>query len=123
MGGGGSDKQAPPDNTKRLKLVPVEENTNTYGWIRITPDTLSLGANRVKPDSYYTVYFVNGTEKQPASKESTVQASGSGEVKFSTRLTEPLGARWAKVALYQHTDGKSAVTDSNLKPFMEASLR
>jgi hypothetical protein len=123
MGGGASDKEAPPDNTKRLKLMPIEEGTNMYGWIRLTPDNLSLGANRVKPDTFYTVYFVNGNEKQAAGKDPTVRSSGSGEIKFNLRLTEPLGARWTKLVLYQHTDNKQAPTDATTKPFMEGSLR
>ena len=122
MGGGGADKDPPPDNTRRLKMTPLEENTHVYGWIRITPDTMSIGANRCKPDTYYTVYFVNGAEKQAVGPEPTVQASGSGEIKFSVRLTEPLGAKWTKVVLFQHTDDKPAIAE-NLKPFMEGSLR
>ena len=128
MGGGASDKEAPPDNTKRIKLTTVEEVSNTtvgvpYGWVRITPDQLALGANRVKPDTWFTVYFVNGAEKQAVGKEPTVRASGSGEVKFGMRLTEPLGARWPKIILMEHTDGKEVIDDKALKPYMEASLR
>jgi len=121
--GGGGDKDPPPDNTRKLKLNPLDESSNTYGWVRITADNLMLGANRVKPDTFYTVYFVNGAEKQAVGEHATVRSTGSGEFKFQSRLTEPLGAKWAKVVMYTHTDNLEPVTESNLQPLMEASLR
>lgn len=123
MGGkGGGDNEAPPDNTKKLKMNPLDDQSNAYGWVRITADALTLGANRLQPDSYYTVYFVNGSEKQAIGEEPTIQTSGVGEAKFQTRLTEPLGAKWSKIVMYAHTDNQPQPGD-NLKPVMEASLR
>jgi hypothetical protein len=122
MGGGGGDKDTPVDNTRRLKMVPVEEGTNAYGWVRISADSLSLGANRIAPDNYYTIYYVNGSDKQAVGEEPTIQSSGAGEAKFTIRLTEPLGAKWSKIVMYQHTDGKAAISDT-MKPCMECSLK
>jgi hypothetical protein len=125
MGGAGtsSEKDAGP-HVRKLKLTPVEENPNPelYGWVRISQDTLSLGVNHIKPNSFYTVYFVNGEDKKVVSKDATIHAGRNGEAKFSTRLTEPLGARWAKIVVFLHTDNKPK-SDENLKPMMEASLR
>lgn len=120
--GGGGDKDAPVDNTRRLKMMPLEDGTNAYGWVRITADALSLGANRIPKDTFYTVYLVNGSEKQTIGEEPTIQSTGAGEAKFTVRLVEPLGAKWNKIVLYQHTDGKKDIADS-MKPYMECSLK
>lgn len=121
--GGGGQEDTAGETVRKLKLVPLDEtNTKTYGWVRISADTLSLGANHLQPDAYYTVYFENGNERTPVGEEPTVRTSGVGEVKFNHRLTEPLGAKWAKLVLYQHTDGKEELT-AQMQPVMEAKLR
>jgi hypothetical protein len=124
LGGfGGSEPEAAGEAVRKLKLVPLDEkNTKTYGWVRISADTLSLGANRLDPDSFYTVYFENNGEKSPVGEEPTIKTSGEGEVKFNYRMTEPLGAKWGKLVLYQHADGNEDITAAT-KPVMEAKLR
>ena len=125
MGGAGTsgEKDVGP-HVRKLKLSPIEETPSPelYGWVRISQDQLSLGVNHIKPDSYYTVYFVNGDDKQKVGKVDSIRSSHAGEAKFQVRLTEPLGARWAKLVVFLHTDNKPKGED-NLKPMMEASLR
>lgn len=123
LGGSGSEPDTAGETVRKIKMLPLEEkNTRTYGWVRISADTLSLGANHLDPDNFYTVYFENGTEKQAVGEEPTVRTSGVGEAKFTMRLTEPLGAKWGKIVIYQHVDGKEDLT-AQMKPVMEAKLR
>ena len=120
LGGSGADKPE-AESIRKLKLSNVEENEKAYGWVRISADQLALGANFLQPDAVYSVYFVNGGEKQMLGEEPG-HSSEVGEFKFAMRLTEPLGAQWAKVVIYQHPDGNPE-NKANLKPVMEASLR
>ena len=124
LGGSGTEQDSGGDTVRKLKMLPLDEkNTRTYGWVRISADTLSLGANHLPPDTVYTVYFVNEAEKQVANTEETVtRTSGRGEAKFTMRLTEPLGAKWEKIVLFHHVDGREAL-DGELQPVMEAKLR
>lgn len=123
LGGFGSQPDTAGETVRKLKLVPLDEkNTKTYGWVRISADTLSMGANRLDPDAFYTVYFENGTEKSPVGEEPTIRTSGDGEMKFNYRLTEPLGAKWSKLVVYEHKDGKEELT-AQMEPVMEAKLR
>lgn len=122
LGGSGNDKPE-ADNIRKIKLNYLAEppNPKAYGWVRITADQLAVGANHLDPDAVYSVYFVNGGEKQMLGEEPG-HSSEAGEFKFAMRLTEPLGAQWAKVVIYQHPDGNPE-NKANLKPVMEASLR
>jgi len=104
-------------------MVPLDDASTAYGWVRITADSVIMGANRLKPDTYYSVYFVNGGEKQALGEKPTKETSGVGEFKFEYRMTEPLGAKWSKIVMYAHTDNKEEIVDANLKPEMECSLR
>lgn len=123
LGGSGSEPDTAGETVRKIKMLPLDEkNTKTYGWVRISADTLSLGANHLAPDNFYTVYFENANEKQAVGEEPTVRTSGVGEAKFTMRLTEPLGAKWGKIVLYQHTDGKEDQT-AQMTPVMEAKLR
>ena len=123
LGGSGSEPDNAGETVRKIKMIPLEEkNTHTYGWVRISADTLSLGANHLAPENFYTVYFENGSDKQTVGEEPTLKTSGVGEAKFTLRLTEPLGAKWGKIVLYQHVDGKEDLT-GELKPVMEAKLR
>ena len=120
LGGGGADKPE-AENIRKLKLSTLEEPSKAYGWVRITADQLALGANFLQPDTVYSVYFVNGSEKQELGVEPG-RSTEAGEYKFAMRLTEPLGAQWAKIVVYQHTDNNPE-NKTGLKPVMEASLR
>lgn len=123
LGGAGTDQDTGGETVRKIKMLPLDEkDLRTYGWVRISADTLSLGANHLKPDSFYTVYFENATEKEGVGEKPTIRTSGSGEAKFQLRLTEPLGAKWGKIVMYHHQDGKEAI-DGTLAPVMEAKLR
>lgn len=123
LGGSGTEQDTAGETVRKIKMLPLEEkNTHTYGWVRISADTLSLGANHLDPEAYYTVYFENGSDKQAIGEEPTLRTSGVGEAKFTYRLTEPLGAKWGKIVMYQHVDGREEPT-GEMKPVMEAKLR
>lgn len=121
--GGGSAQDNAGETVRKLKLAPLDEkNLKSYGWVRITADQLSMGANRLDPDTWYTIYFVNEGEKQIINDEATVHSNAQGEAKFNYHLTEPLGAKWSKLVIYEHTDGQEAVS-ADMRPVMEAKLR
>ena len=120
LGGAGNDKPE-AENIKKLKLNNLDEASKAYGWVRITADQLALGANYLEPDTVYSVYFVNGSEKQELGEEPG-RSTGVGEYKFAMRLTEPLGAQWAKIVVYKHTDNNPE-NKTGLTPVMEAALR
>ena len=102
-------------------MLPIDEKyTHTYGWVRISADALTMGANHLNPENFFTVYFENGTDKQTLGEELTLVTSRFGEAKYTLRLTEPLGAKWTKIVLYQHTDGKEDLS-GEMKPVMEAN--
>lgn len=123
LGGSGSEPDNAGETIRKIKMLPLEEkNTRTYGWVRISADTLSLGANHLAPENFYTVYFENGSDRQAVGEAPTIRTSGVGEAKFTMRLTEPLGAKWGKIVLYQHVDGKEDLS-AEMKPVMEAKLR
>ena len=123
MGGSGAEAETAGETVRKIKMIPLDEkNHRTYGWVRISADALTLGANHLDPDAFYTVYFENGTDKQTIGEEATLRTSGAGEAKFTYRLTEPLGAKWGKIVMYQHTSGQQEVT-GEMQPVMEAKLR
>lgn len=124
LGGAGGDQDTGGGETvRKIKMVPLDEtNQRTYGWVRISADTLSLGANHLQPDAFYTVYFENATDKQEVGENPTIRTSGAGEAKFTLRLTEPLGAKWGRIVMYQHEQNKEQ-RDGPMQPVMEAKLR
>ena len=123
LGGSGQEPDTAGETVRKIKMLPLEEkNLHTYGWVRISADTLSLGANHLSKDKFYTVYFENGADKQTLGEEPTLKTSAVGEAKFVLRLTEPLGAKWSRIVLYEHVDDKEDLS-GELKPVLEAKLR
>ena len=123
MGGSGAEADTAGETVRKIKMLPLDEkNTKTYGWVRISADALTLGANHLDPDAFYTVYFENGSDKQVIGEEATLRTSGRGEAKFTYRLTEPLGAKWGKIVMYHHVNGNQEMT-GDMQPVMEAKLR
>ena len=106
LGGfGGSQPDTAGETVRKIKMMPLDEkNLKTYGWVRISADQLTLGANHVTPDQWYSVYFVNDSEKIGIGERPQIRSTGAGELKFSMRLTEPIGAKWAKIVIFQHDD-------------------
>ncbi len=121
LGGGGAGQDSGADDTIKVSLKPLEEASKIYGWVRITEDLFSLGANRLEKDAYYAVYFVAGDEKEPVGENPLTQASGVGEVKFGVRLTEPIGGKWEKIVLYHQPNGEE--NSEGLEPVLQGSLR
>ena len=110
LGGGGS-KSPPEDDTVRVTMKPIaEEDTNIYGWVRITPDKFAVGANRLEPDSYYAVYLENSDGRQAMTDKPARRSFGDGEFKFEPRLKEPFGGEWDKVVLYHRPNGEEDAT-------------
>lgn len=118
---GGGDAEESGDDTIKVSLKPLEEESKIYGWVRVTGDQFNLGANRLPKDQWYSVYFVSGDEKQAVGENPVTRSSGSGEVKFGTRLEEPLGAEWDKVVLYHQPQGEK--NNEGMVPVLEGSLR
>jgi hypothetical protein len=106
LGGGGS-KSPPEDDTVRVTMKAVnEDDTNIYGWIRITPDKFAVGANRLEPKTYYAVYLENSETRKAMTDKPSRRSYDDGEFKFETRLKEPFGGEWDKVVLYRRPNGK-----------------
>lgn len=111
LGGGGAGGSAPPeDDTIKVTLKPLDEASNTYGWVRIAPDKFSAGANRLNPDTYYAVYLVSGENKQAMTDNPVRRSFGDGEFKFETKLQEPFGGEWDKVVIYERPNGEKDET-------------
>lgn len=105
LGGGGGD--APPeDDTIKVNLKPLDEASDSYGWVRIFPDKFAVGANRLNPDTYYAVYLVSGERKEQVTEKAVRRSYGDGEFKFDTKLKEPFGGEWDKVVLYERPNGE-----------------
>jgi hypothetical protein len=110
LGGGGS-KSPPEDDTVRVTMKPVnEDDSDIYGWCRISPDKFSVGANRLEPKTYYAVYLENSETRKAMTDKPARRSFGDGEFKFETRLKEPFGGEWDKVVIYRRPNGKE---DSN----------
>lgn len=107
LGGGGS-KSPPEDDTVRITMKPLQEQEEKeiYGWVRITPDKFSVGANRLEPGNYYAVYLVSGEKRQAMTEKPVRRSFNDGEFKFETRLKEPFGGEWDKVVLYHRPNGE-----------------
>ena len=116
--GGGDD---PGDDTLKITLKPLEEDSKTYGWVRITTDQFSLGGNRLERKNYYGIYLVTGDEKMALGEKSVRRTSSSGELKFKHRLEEPLGGKWDKIVVYHQPNGEK--DNSGMVPVLEGSLR
>ena len=106
LGGGGAGSAPPEDDTIKVNLKPLDETSNSYGWVRIIPDKFSVGANRLAPNTYYAVYLVSGENKQPMTENPVRRSYGDGEFKFDTKLKEPFGGEWDKVVIYQRPNGE-----------------
>ena len=123
LGGAGQEPDTAGETVRKIKMLPLDEkDTHTYGWVRISADALTMGANHLPPENFYTVYFETGADKQTLGEGPALRTSAVGEAEYTLRLTEPLGAKWSKIVLYQHTDGKEDLS-GEMKPVMEAKLR
>ncbi|MBI3929789.1 MAG: hypothetical protein HY319_29885 [Armatimonadetes bacterium] len=120
-GFGGGEEQA-ADETMKVRLKPLKEDSKVYGWVRISADQFSLGANHLQKDAVFSVYFVNASERKPVAEEAVVRSDDSGEAKYGARLTEPLGGQWDKVVLYLHPDGNPSNVEG-IQPVLEGSLK
>ncbi len=119
LGGGGAGSP-PEDDTVRVTLKPVDESSSIYGWARITPDKFAVGANRLESDSYYAVYIVSATGREPMTDRPARRTFGDGEFKFETRLKEPFGGEWDKVVLYHRPGGEHE--EQGMVPVLEGVL-
>lgn len=106
LGGGGGAKSPPEDDTVRVTMKPLAQETDIYGWVRITPDKFAVGANRLEPKKYYAVYLVSGEKREAMSEKHVRRTHGDGEFKFETKLKEPFGGEWDKVVLYHRPNGE-----------------
>jgi hypothetical protein len=118
--GGGSGDAPPEDDTIKVDLKPLDENSNSYGWVRIFPDKFAVGANRLNPDTYYAVYLVSGDRKEPVTDRPVRRSFGDGEFKFDTKLKEPFGGEWDKVVVYERPNGEN--DESGMIAVLEGSL-
>lgn len=119
--GGGPGGDDPGDDTVKITLKPMEEESKIYGWVRITTDQFNLGANRLPKDQWYGIYLVTGEERLALGERPVRQTSGSGELKFGTRLEEPLGGKWDKIVVYHQPNGEKS--NEGMVPILEGSLR
>lgn len=120
MGGGGAGQAPPEDDTIKVDLKPLDEASNSYGWVRIVPDRFSVGANRLNPNTYYAVYLVSGETEQPMTENPARRSFGDGEFKFDTKLKEPFGGEWDKVVIYERPNGEK--DDTGMNPVLEGTL-
>lgn len=110
--GGGPGSDAPPeDDTLKVNLKPLDEDSKSYGWVRIAPDKFAAGANGLRPGTYYAVYLVSGETKEPMTDRPARRTFGDGEFKFQTKLKEPFGGEWDKVVIYERPNGEKDDTE------------
>ncbi len=119
MGGGGAGTP-PEDDMIRVTMKPADEESEIYGWVRITPDRFAVGANRLEPHNYYAVYVVSGDRREPMTERPARRTFGDGEFKFETRLKEPFGGEWDKVVLYHRPAGEHE--EQGMVPVLEGTL-
>lgn len=111
LGSGIGGDGPPEDDTVKVNLKPPKDASNAYGWVRILPDKFSVGANHLKPDTYYAVYLFAGDKSQPMTDNPSRRTFGDGEFKFEVKLKEPFGGEWDKVVLYERPHGEKDATD------------
>ncbi len=121
LGGGPGGGDGPPeDDTIKVNLKPLDESSDSYGWVRIAPDKFAVGANRLQPRTYYAVYLVSGETKEPMTDNPVRRTFGDGEFKFQTKLKEPFGGEWDKVVIYERPNGEK--DDTGMIAILEGPL-
>jgi len=94
---------------EKISLDPMKKHKNASGTAVISSNSLNIEAKGLKPDSVYTVWFVN---KKPKKKEAGAgtapymfKTNASGDGSYSAPLEESPFGKWQMIMIVLHPDG------------------
>ena len=92
-----------------LSFVPAKENPKATGTINLSADRLKIGAEGLKHDSVYTVWFVNMKPKKAQAGAGTApfmfKTDAQGKGSYDAALAESPIGKWAAIMVVLHPSG------------------
>ena len=93
---------------EEIALDPMKKHKAASGSAFIRSDSLSIEARGLKPNSVYTVWFVNKKPKKKAGAGSppyVFKTNQAGEGSYSAPLGESPFGKWQMIMIVLHPDG------------------
>ena len=93
---------------EEITLDPMKKHKAASGSAFIRSDSLSIEARGLKPNSVYTVWFVNKKPKKEAGAGSApymFKTNETGEGSYSAPLGESPFGKWQMIMIVLHPDG------------------
>jgi hypothetical protein len=93
---------------EEVTLDPMKKHKAASGSAFISSDSLSIEARGLKPNSVYTVWFVNKKPKKEAGAGSApymFKTNDTGEGSYSAPLAESPFGKWQMIMIVLHPDG------------------
>jgi len=94
---------------ERISLDPMKKHKGASGTAVISSNSLNIEARGLKPDSVYTVWFVN---KKPKKKEAGAgtppymfKTNASGDGSYTAVLEESPFGKWQMIMIVLHPNG------------------
>jgi hypothetical protein len=108
-----------------LAFIPAKDSPKATGTINLGTDKLKIQADGLKPDSVYTVWFVNMKPKKDQAGAGsppfmfTTDASEKG--KYDTSLSKSPVGKWSTIMVVLHPSG-DLVDMKNMVPAFSAMI-
>lgn len=92
-----------------IRLVPTDAHPGATGSAIVDGNQIRLQARGLRPESVYTVWFVNTTpqkhEAGAGQPPYTFKTDAAGNGSYSSRLDTPPHGTWQKIMVVLHPDG------------------
>ncbi len=103
-----------------MSMMAMKDSPKAGATMHLTKDSLAIHARGLKPDSVYTVWFVNmkPTKSQAGagSMPYMFKTDAKGEGNYNASLSESPFGKWQMVMVMRHPDGDPG----NMKNMAEA---
>jgi hypothetical protein len=110
---------------KNLSFMPAKDNPKATGTINLSNDKLKIQAEGLKPDSVYTVWFVNmKPNKDQAGAGSppfTFKTDSQGKGAYDAALAESPVGKWSTIMVVLHPTG-DPMDMKNMVPAFSAMI-
>lgn len=111
---------AASDKVHQLSMMAAKEHPKAGGTLTLSADAISITAEGLKPDSVYTVWFVNMKPKMSQAGAGEMpymfKTDSQGKGEYKSALANPPFGKWQMVMVMLHPDGKP----ENMKNMVKA---
>jgi len=108
-----------------LPFMPAKENPKATGTVNLSSDKLKIQAEGLKPNSVYTVWFVNMEPKKEQAGAGTApfmfKTDAQGKGTYDANLAESPVGKWSTIMVALHPSG-DAKDMKNIVPAFSAMI-